>query len=134
DQGFALAIGELAARGRLDLASLDAAVAGTFVELDEGLGLELTDYAHAGTDVAALLLSRFAWGVYLPGARGEVSVFYDHRRDQLAGGFPAGRAAGFLGSIGATAEVVVARGWVAAAQLEVGTSWLTTVAIRREIR
>ncbi len=135
DQGFTLATGELSVRGRLALARLDPRLAGSFVELDEGLGLEVARYHAAGhTDVGAILLSRFAWGVYLPGGRGEVSVFYDHRRDHLAGGFPAGPAAGFFGSVGATADVVVARGWVALAQLEVGSATITTLGLRREVR
>ena len=133
DQHFALVTGELTVRGRLDLARLDPHVGGTFVELEEGLGLQLTRYDAGSADVGTILLSRFAWGLYLPGGRGELGVFYDHRRDQMAGGFRAGPAAGFFGSIGATAEVVLASPWTGFAQVEVGTDWVTTVALRREL-
>ncbi len=134
DEAFALTTGELAVRGRLDLAELAPPLAGTFVELEEGLGLELASYDAAGTDVNTVLLSRAAWGVYLPCGRGELQAFYDHRRDHLAGGFPAGRAAGFFGSLGASAEVMLAPGWTALAVVEVGASRLVTIGLRRELR
>ena len=85
-------------------------------------------------DLAGVLISRFAGGVYLPCARGEVLVFYDHRRDTLAGGLPAGRAAGFFGSVGATAEVVVTPAWTATAALELGSARLVTIGVRRGLR
>jgi hypothetical protein len=132
-QNFALLTAELAVRGRLDLERLDPHLRGSFLELDEGLGLEVVDYAHATPEVNTILLSRFAWGLYLPGGRGEVSVFYDHRRDQLAGGLPAGRAAGFLGSIGADLQLSAGRRWLALARVEIGSSALTTLGLRREL-
>ena len=133
DQGFALLTGELAIRARLELALLDRHLRGVFFDLDEGLGLEVADYEHADAEVNTILLSRFAWGLYLPRGRGEVSAFYDHRRDHLAGGLPAGRAAGFFGSVGLDAEVVLTRRWTALARLEVGSSTLTTIGLRREV-
>ena len=95
---------------------------------------ELVTYDAGPLDGGVLLLSRIEWGVYLPGGRGEVSVFYDHRRDHMGGGFPAGPAAGFFGSIGVAAELVAARGWVVLARGEVGSAVLSTVVLRRELR
>ena len=57
-------------------------------------------------------------------------MFYDHRRDSLAGGLPAGRAAGFFGSLGARTELALGR-WTAHASLEVGAAWVTTLGVRR---
>lgn len=133
DQGFALGTGEVAVRARLDLGDVDRGLRGTFLDLDEGLGLELVDYDHAGGEVNTILLSRVAWGVYLPRGGGEVSAFYDHRRDHLAGGLSAGRAAGFFGSVGLDAEVAVAAAWRVLARVELGSSLLTTIGLRREV-
>lgn len=133
DQGFALATGEIAVRARLDLGDVDRGMRGTFLDLDEGLGLELVDYDHAGVEVNTILLSRVAWGMYLPRGSGEVSAFYDHRRDHLAGGLSAGRAAGFFGSVGVDAELAVASPWRVLARVELGSSLLTTIGLRREV-
>lgn len=134
DDGLVTVTGELAARGRLHLADLDRALAGSFLELDAGLGLQAVDYRAGDADLAGVLISRFAGGVYLPCARGEVAVFYDHRRDTLAGGLPAGRAAGFFGSVGATAEVAISPAWTATAAVEFGSARLATLGVRRGLR
>ena len=134
DLGLTLGTIELGLRGRLDLARVDRHLRGVFFELDEGLGLELADYAPGPVDTRAILLSRFAWGLYLPCGRGEVSAFYDHRRDHRAGGLPAGRAAGFFGSVGADLDLRVGGGWGVAGRLEIGSSWLTTLGVRKELR
>ena len=133
-QGFSLATGELAVRGRLELGRIDPHLRGSFLELEEGLGLELVTYDAGPLEGSTLLLSRIEWGVYLPAGRGEVSVFYDHRRDHMAGGVLAGPAAGFFGSIGLAAELVAARGWLLRARGEVGSAVLSTIVLRRELR
>ncbi|MEZ4400573.1 MAG: hypothetical protein R3B06_11175 [Kofleriaceae bacterium] len=125
--------GEVAVRARLDLADLDPGLGGSFLDGEAGLGLELTDYAVGDPDVNGVLLSRVGWGVYLPCGRGEVAGFYDHRRDGPAGGLAAGRAAGFFGSVGVAAEVVVTPAWTAAATVEVGGAWVSTLGIRRSL-
>ncbi|MBK9036105.1 MAG: hypothetical protein IPL61_33495 [Myxococcales bacterium] len=131
DERTTTATGELAVHGRLAADLLDPALAGSFLDLDAGLGLELVDYRAGDRDLSGVLISRFAWGVYLPCARGEVAAFYDHRRDTLAGGLAAGRAAGFFGSVGVTAEVVVDGVWTVAASAEVGNAWVNTIGLRR---
>lgn len=133
DAHLRVATGELAARGRLAFADLAPGLTGSFVDVEVGLGLELVDYRAGDADLTGLLLSRFAWGVFLPGRRGELAVFYDHRRDHLAGGLVAGRAAGFFGSVGVGGELAVA-GWTVTASTEVGSAWVTTVGARRRLR
>jgi hypothetical protein len=80
-------------------------------------------------ELHSLLLGRFAWGTYL-GDRGELALFYDHRRDSMAGGLAAGRAAGFVGSFGAALELLVSGPWAVRAELEIGTAYVSTVALR----
>ena len=75
------------------------------------------------------LLGTFAWGTYL-GERGEASLYYDHRRDSLQGGIAAFRAAGFVGSVGAYADVLVAPRLAIRAQFDLGSSYLATVGFR----
>jgi len=124
-----LLTGEVEVIARVDLRRLERVLADTFVELSTGLGVERATYARATHDTASLLLGRFAWGAYL-GTRSELAVFYDHRRDSLAGGFPAWRASGFFGSFGATAELRIAGPWAVLAELEVGNAWVSTLAVR----
>jgi hypothetical protein len=120
--------GELELRGRLDLGHLDRVLDGTFVELATGLGAVRAKQGRGAADLDSILLGRFAWGAYLC-RFGEVSVFYDHRRDGLAGGLAAGRAAGFFGSVGATAEVRIVGPWAVRGELELGNAWVSTLAL-----
>jgi hypothetical protein len=115
--------------GRLDLARLDPAALGSFLELSLGAGIVRTAYPMDRHDLDAILLAGFAWGAYL-GDRGEVRLFYDHRRDGLAGGLAASRAAGFLGSVGASVELRVTGPWAACGQVQVGNAWVSTLGLR----
>jgi len=124
---LATAEGELS--GRVDLDRLDPAIRGSFLELSVGGGVTRTTYPRDRHDTAAILLARFAWGAYL-GDRGELALFYDHRRDGLAGGLAASHAAGFVGSVGATTELRVTGPWAAHGQLQVGSAWVTTLGVR----
>jgi hypothetical protein len=125
--GTATAETELA--GRLDLGRLDPAVDGSFVELSVGAGVVRTAYPMDRHDLDAILLAGFAWGAYL-GDRGELRLFYDHRRDGLAGGLAASHAAGFLGSFGASSELRITGPWAVRGQLQVGNAWVTTLGLR----
>ena len=129
DDRVTLATAEAALAGRLDLARLDPAIAGAFAELAIGAGVTGTGYPRDRHDRDAILLAGFAWGVYL-GDRGEAAVFYDHRRDGLAGGLDASHAAGFVGSIGAAAELRVTGPWAVRGQLQIGNAWVTTLGLR----
>ncbi len=124
-----LATSEIELLGRYDLDRLDRVLDGTFAELWTGLGVERATYPNGDHDNSSLLLGGFAWGMYL-GERGEATVFYDHRRDTLAGGIAAFRAAGFVGSLGGALDVLVGPRWAVRAQLEVGSAYVTTVALR----
>ena len=124
-----LATGELEVVLRGELRHLDPLLAGTFLELSAGLGVERATYARDTHDVDSILLGRFAWGAYL-GRRGEAMLFYDHRRDHLAGGLWTWRASGFNGSFGAAAQLVVAGPWAVRAEVEVGSAWVSTFALR----
>ncbi len=120
---------ELVLRG--ELRHLDPLLAGMFLELTAGAGVERATYARGVHDLGSILLGRFAWGAYL-GRRGEAMLFYDHRRDHLAGGVYSYRAAGFTGSAGGAAQVAVAGPWAVRGQLEFGYAWLATLAVRYE--
>jgi hypothetical protein len=124
-----LATAELEVVLRGELRRLDPLLTGTFLELSTGAGLERATYARGAHDLDSLLLGRFAWGAYL-GRCGEATLFYDHRRDGLAGGIYAWRASGFVGSFGAGAVVAVAGPWAVRGELEIGNAWLGTLALR----
>lgn len=115
--------------GRLDLLHIDPILDGSFLEVSIGMGVERVRYADLVSDTESLFLGRFAWGLYL-GRHSELAVFYDHRRDSLAGGIAAGRAAGFVGSVGSTLDVRIAGPFAAIAELEIGNGWVTTAGIR----
>jgi hypothetical protein len=119
-----------ALHGRLDGAALAPGLAGAFAEGELGLGLEVTDHDAVQAETIDLLVGRFGFGAYLGDGRGEWSVWYNHRRDGLAGGFVAGRAAGFLGSVGTSADVIVHGPWSATAELELGSNWVASLGVR----
>jgi hypothetical protein len=114
---------------RLDLMHVHDNLAGTFVECSLGMGVERVTYAERVTDDDSLFLGRFAWGLYL-GTRSELVAYYDHRRDGLAGGIAAGRAAGFVGSVGTVLDLRVAGPFAFVGELQIGSAWVTTVGIR----
>ena len=114
---------------RVDLQRIDARLAGMFVEGSTGIGLARVAYPTGVADHDSLMLARFAWGAYLE-RRGELAVFYDHRRDLLAGGIAAWRAAGFVGHVGATADVRITGPWAVTGALEFGNAWVGTLAVR----
>lgn len=116
--------------GRLDLRGLDEALGGLFFEAGAGVGLAQTRYAPGTWDLGALLLARNAIGVYLGRGRGELAITYDQRRDDLVGGVFAGRAAGFLGHVGAKLELRLGRALGLRVEALLGTATMTTVALR----
>jgi hypothetical protein len=130
NDGYSTITGELAGHGRLDLEAVSPAIAGAFAELTLGFGLETTRYEAGALNTHDLFLGRFGFGAYLGHGRGEASVWYDHRRDQLAGGIAASRAAGFVGSVGTTVDVTVSGPWQVGAELQLGAAWLATLAVR----
>ncbi len=120
-------VGEVEIIGRLGLGRFDPAFHSNFVELSTGLGANRITYASTVSEVDALLLGRFAWGAYLPG--GELTVYYDHRRDGLAGGIQAWRAAGFIGSFGANVDIRIDGPWALRGEFQIGNAYLSTLAL-----
>lgn len=120
---------ELEIRGRLDLERFDDAFRNNFVELGTGVGLVRVKY---GDDLAeewsSELLGHFGWGIYL-GSRGETKVYYEHTRDGLVGGFPAGRASGFVGYVGAMLDFRVYGPWALDAEVAFGNATLATLSL-----
>jgi hypothetical protein len=120
-------VGELELGGRYDLRHLDPALRAGFIDMSTGVGLDRVEYAKTTAEVDTLLLHRFGTGMYLPG--GEMELYYDHRRDGLAGGIAASRAAGFVGSVGASADLRVHGPWAVRGELQIGNAWVTTLAV-----
>lgn len=123
---------DVALRGHLAGADVAPELAGTFAELDVGAGVEIDQFAPGGADLTDRLVSRMAWGRHL-GDGGALRLFYDHRRDGLAGGIAAGRASGFVGTIGAEAALPLAPGWAATGSLEFGSGWVVGAGLRRDV-
>jgi len=120
-------VGEIEAIGRLDLQRFGPSFRSTFFELTTGIGANHVIYAGTVSETDTILLGRFAWGTYVPG--GEVTIYYDHRRDGLAGGIDAWRAAGFMGSFGAAANVRVHGPWAVRGEFQIGNAYLSTLAL-----
>jgi hypothetical protein len=128
--GFTLYTVEATARGRLDLARLHSRLRGAFVDGELGYGVEHVAYADGTIEATDVLVARFGFGSYVGCGRGEVSGWYDHRRDDLAGGFPAWRAAGFFGSVGVSGAYDVSRRWGVVAEAQFGSAVVSTLALR----
>lgn len=129
DDRIAITTVEAEVAMRADLLRLDPGLAGSFVELSLGMGGERVRYADTVSDADSLFLGRFGWGLYL-GRHSEAVVFYDHRRDSLAGGIAAGRAAGFVGCVGAQVDLRLGGPFALAGGVEIGSGWVTTVGLR----
>lgn len=130
DAHLAIRAAEVAAAGRYDLAGFAPTLRGSFVSLALGGGAERVRYEVGArpSDTTSLMVGRFGFGVYLDD--GEVELFYDHRRDRLAGGLVTdGGVNGFVGSIGV--DAIVHRGaWGLAGGVEVGSAWVFRLAAR----
>lgn len=100
--------GEIWVAGRYAMANVARELRGSFAEGAAGLGLASVRHVRS-TDTDTLLLARFGYGFFLGSpslSRGDVTAFYEHRRDGLVGGMKIpGIGAGYLGSVGARARV-----------------------------
>ncbi len=90
-------------KGRLDLRRVAPHLEGAFAEAGVGTAFQVTrfDIAGAESTSAAMLLARFAFGIYVgdqTSGGGEWQLYYDHRHDDYAAGLLLPRGSG--GSIG----------------------------------
>jgi len=132
--GFAVTTTEAHVQGRVDLAHIGPSLRGTFVNLGLGLGLELIDYrAGNATDVSGLITGHFGWGFVVGDGHAralEVELYYEHRRDTLAGGVTLPTPGnGFVGYFGAAATAWRDR-WGLTATVDAGSAWVFALAAR----
>lgn len=126
-EGFLMTGGELGLRGRYAMARLSPRLEGSFAEV--GLGLALQGYRYFGpTGEDALheqLLFTFGYGVYLGRSgplRGEALLYYNHRKDDYAGGLKAG--AGVPGHFGLRGRVLLSERWGVSADVQAGSAYV----------
>jgi hypothetical protein len=132
--------------GRLDTERWLPDVHGAFFQAAVGLARHWTEFDVPGVNVTESsnqLLVRSGFGVYV-GARsagaspalagmlpgGEVELYYDHRRDGLAGGIKTrGPYSGFAGHVGLRAEYYATSEWGVCASIERGSTWVLGSAV-----
>ena len=136
---------EAAIDGRLDTQRWLPDVHGAFFQLSLGLARQWTEFdvpAANVTEPSSQLLVRSGFGLYI-GARsmatpaldgalpgGEVELYYDQRRDGLAGGIQTlGASSGFAGHAGLRAEYHVDASWGLEALIERGSTWVLGSAV-----
>ena len=134
--GFLTSSLELAVDGRLDAERLLPDVRGAFFQGTVGWSPQWTEFDVPGvnvTDASSLLLVHSGFGVYVgPGAdpasgaaRGELELYYDHRRDGLAGGMKTlGPSSGFAGHVGLRGEYFATESWGMRGRVELGSTWV----------
>jgi hypothetical protein len=131
-EGFSFLAPELSIQGRLDMRRFSPTLSGSFFDLHLGWGVELYDYGlpglGLGTDIADELLARFAYGVYIGQGRGEVSLFYDHRKDGYEAGLSLRSGTnGALGHLGVEGSMYLSDDWGVSASFAVGSAYVTGV-------
>lgn len=126
-------------RARLDLFHVAPSLRGTFLRAGLGLGAERIRYplaAVAAADVSGIFTGHFAWGFTLGDGRRralEAEVFYEHRRDRLAGGLTLPSTTnGFVGTFGASVAAWRDR-WGLALDVEAGSAWVFSLAARHRM-
>jgi len=133
EESFSVQSGEVSAAGRYDMARVSESLSSTYADMWLGLALERIDFDIAGAspDYSDLLLGGFAYGMYL-GRRGEIEAFYEHRRDEYAGGLSPGRenGSGFLGNFGARGHLYVTRHLGLTAEYAAGAAHVAQVGLR----
>ncbi len=132
DVGFAYLLAEISSHGRYDLSMLSPTLRGMFVEGELGYAVQAFDYdapdQDLGTDVVGMLLFRTAVGLYLGHdrvQRGEVALYYDHRRESFVGGL--GRPVywgSVLGHFGVDASFWLDEHWGVRADARLGSAFL----------
>jgi hypothetical protein len=126
-EGFTVAGAEVGLRGRYAMARVSPALAGSFAEASIGTSLQGYSYPGAVSDgnLDEQLLFTFGYGVYLGRAgplRGEALLYYDHRKDDYAGGLKAG--AGVPGHFGLRGRVLLSERWGVSADVQAGSAYV----------
>ncbi|SEM96299.1 hypothetical protein SAMN05444354_12711 [Stigmatella aurantiaca] len=130
-EGFAMGGAEAGLRGRYDMARLSPRLEGSFAEV--GAGFAYQGYSYFGpVSEDALheqLLFSFGYGVYLGRGgpvRGEALLYYNHRKDDFAGGVKA--AVGVLGLFGLRGRLFWSERWGVSAEMQAGSAYVARVA------
>ncbi|MFL5346707.1 MAG: hypothetical protein ACJ8AT_18150 [Hyalangium sp.] len=129
-EGFVLLGGEMALRGRYAMARLSPRLEGSFAEASAGLALQGYSFFGPLSEDALheQLLFTFGYGVYLGRSgplRGEALLYYDHRKDEYAGGLKAG--AGVTGYLGLRGRVLLSERWGVSADVQAGSAYVARV-------
>lgn len=138
--GFVTRTLEVQVDGRLDADRWLPDVRGAFFQGAVGLARQWIEFDVPGAnamDTSELLILHSGFGVYL-GARsapglehgaalpgGELELYYDHRRDGLAGGIQTlGPSSGFAGHVGLRGEYYANEAWGLRLLIERGSAWV----------
>lgn len=127
--GFSAWTGEVELRGRHSLGNFAPSLAGSFVQGNAGLGIRDVRHLHGERSSAPLLLMGFGYGFYV-GQWSEVELYYNHRRDQFAGGILLpGAPAGFAGHFGLRGHWGITKNWGITADGAWGSSYVGSLAL-----
>lgn len=134
DAGFTMRGGEAAIAARLDLARVAPTLAGSFA--DGHAGVAMASYAYRATpstDRDEVLLLGFGFGIYVgraPAPWGELRAYYDHRRDDYAGGLVTkGLSSGPVGHFGAEATFFPTPRWGISIEGQMGAAYVAGLAL-----
>ncbi|MCP3136701.1 hypothetical protein [Pyxidicoccus xibeiensis] len=123
-EGFTVAGAEVGLRGRYAMARVSPALAGSFAEAS--LGTSFHGYSYPGAvddgNLSEQLLFTFGYGVWLGRGgpvRGDALLYYDHRKDDFAGGMRT-RGGGVIGSFGLRGRALLTQDWGVAAEVQAG--------------
>ncbi|MBZ4419767.1 hypothetical protein K8638_25140 [Myxococcus sp. RHST-1-4] len=123
-EGFTASGVEVALRGRYAMARVSPALAGSFAEASLGASFQGYSYPGAVSDgnLSEQLLFTFGYGVWLGRGgpvRGSAMLYYDHRKDDFAGGMRT-RGGGVVGSFGLRGRALLTEDWGVGAELQAG--------------
>jgi hypothetical protein len=129
-EGFLVTGAEVGVRGRYAMARLSPRLEGSFAEASLGMAFQTYRYFGPVSDdsLHQQLLLSFGYGVYVGRSgplRGEALLYYDHRKDDYAGGLKAG--AGVPGHFGLRGRVLLSERWGVSADLQAGSAYVARV-------
>lgn len=124
---------DVTVQGRLDLGRLGRSLRGSFAELELGWGMQLHAFPAGGVSLGDeyrdQLLAGFTIGFYL-GGRGELGLYYDHRRDGLVGGIGIGKGwDGAMGHVGLRGWAYLLGDWGLVMEAAVGSAYMGRLGI-----